>query len=376
MLQSLNEWIDKRRNPFPGRGRTFQQFSINTVRLWFQPLLVGSMLLLAFTAAAPAADPKGTGSSSTEGELVTAEVAFREVTLTGYTRPRYILDIVGEESGRCVKVNADVGNAVGEDGVFARLDTTFIDIEIKQNGVNQKQVQNRIAYLANEVKRHQELVERKAVAQAALDKYRNDLDQARIEFEVLKVQQANLEERRKRFAIRIPSGWKIIERHVEPGEWVSAGQNLGKAGDFNSLLVPFSLDSDEYRWLLAAKRKISLFLPDQEAGGIEVAAAVERVSPDFDPQTRKINVDLIVSKSVPEKRGGIRTQLTLQLPDPSGAVQVPTAALEKRYEVFWLTRPDGERVKVVLLGDDKNGTCRVCSPEVRPGDSFQIKSGS
>ena len=53
---------------------------------------------------------------------------MREVTLTGYTRVRHVMDIVSEEAGRCTRVTADIGDAVGKDGVFAILDKTFIDL--------------------------------------------------------------------------------------------------------------------------------------------------------------------------------------------------------------------------------------------------------
>lgn len=303
-------------------------------------------------------------------DLFTAEAAMYEVTLTGYTRPRHEMDIVGEEAGKCVKVMGDIGDTIGEDGIFAVLDTTFIDINIRQNQVEQKRLKNQTAFWKKEVARYEQLIERNAAARATLDEYRNKLDQVRFQLEALEVEEAHLKERRERFVLRVPPGWKIIERHAEPGEWVAIGQNLGKAGDFRTLLVPFSLSPTEYKWLREHNDPIPLFLPDEGKNGIEVGASVERVSPDFDPQTRKTNVDLVIREGVPEKRGGLRTELVMQLPDPSGAVLVPLSALEKRYEEFWLTRPDGERVNVVFLGNGASDTCRVRSPEVKPGDRF------
>lgn len=339
----------------------------------FLAALVCALVLLPFPCSVQAQN-NNIFEDVTEANLATALPAERELTLTGYTRPRHVLDIVSEESARCVKVNGDVGDSIGEDGIFAELDTTFIDIEIKRNLVQQSKSLNRIDYLKTEVRRRVKLAEQEAVALAALDQFQNDLDQERLQLEALKVEEANLRERRKRFQLRVPADWRIIERRLEPGEWVAVGENLGKAGDFTSLLVPFAFEPEEYQWIKKKNGPIPLFFPDQGAGGIAIPASIERISPDFDPQTRKINVDLIVKQGLPEMRAGLRAELAMRLPDTSGAVLIDRAALEKRYESYWLTRPDGERVNVVLLGNGPNNTYRVRSPQIKPGDRFQVKS--
>jgi len=97
---------------------------------------------------------------SAPGEIVVARPAMRRVTLTGYTRARYVMDIVSEEAGRCVKVIAEVGDQIGKSGLFAVLDTTFIDLALEKNRVDQKRLANMIAFHAKEVGRFEKLVER------------------------------------------------------------------------------------------------------------------------------------------------------------------------------------------------------------------------
>ncbi len=282
-----------------------------------------------------AEDPLGT---RVQGEIFVAKSAMRQVRLIGYTRARRIMDIVSEESGRCIKVTADVGDRVGKAGIFAVLDTTFIDLAIKKNQVNQERLQNLIAYHTKDVKRYSELVETETAAQSKLDSLQNKLDQAEFEIQKLKVEEVELRERRTRHLIKVPRGWTVTERSVEPDEWVSVGKHLGKAGDFRTLLVPFSLSPEEYNALKKQNDTVTLFFPDEKEGGHRLKAAVERVSLAFDPETRKINVDLAVHTGLSDKRGGLRAELTLMIPDPSGAVLVPATAVVERYEEFWLTR--------------------------------------
>jgi RND family efflux transporter MFP subunit len=308
-----------------------------------------------------------------EGEFFIAKAAMRQVSLTGYTRARYVMDIVSEEAGRCVKVAADVGDQIKKDGVFAVLDTTFIDLSLKKNRVEQERLRNLIAYNAKEVQRYEELVERETAAQSKLDSLQSRLDQAQFQIQALRVQEAELKERQRRHLIRVPPGWSVIERTVEPGEWVSVGSSLGKAGDFRTLIVPFSISPAEFSALKKLDNGVELLFSDWDEKSHAIKASLDRVSPAFDPETRKINVELTISGNLPENRGGLRTELILEIPDPSGAVLVPSSIVAERYEEFWLTRANGDRIRVLFLGDGPNNTYRVRSPELRAGDRFKAK---
>jgi hypothetical protein len=61
------------------------------------------------------------------------------------------------------------------------------------------------------------------------------------------------------------------------------------------------------------------------------------------------------------------------MPDPSGAVLVPAAAVSERYQEHWLTKAGGERMRVVVLGPGPEpDTLRVASPRLKPGDRVQV----
>jgi multidrug efflux pump subunit AcrA (membrane-fusion protein) len=230
-----------------------------------------------------------------------------------------------------------------------------------------------MSYWENEVGRFDELVRRNTAAQSSLDELTQQYDQAAFELQSLRVQLQVLRERRDRHTIRVPAGWLVTRRMVEPGEWITTGQHLGQAGDYSTLLVPFALSTREFDRLKDASA-ITLHLPGAGEDGMRVPARIERVSPLFDPETRKRNVDLAVTPGGFAARGGIRAELTLELPDESGAVMLPASAVTRRYEDIWLTRPDGERVRVVLLGEEED-MARVQSPDVSPGDVFLAEPG-
>ncbi len=330
-------------------------------------LITIPLSVIAFAAEEPPEPPKAWG----KGDSFTARPATRSVTLTGYTRARRVVDIISEEAGRCVSVTADIGDTISKDGVFAVLDQTFTNLDIDRNQVDQNRLENTIAYHAKEVRRYNELVKRNTAAQSSLDELQNKLDQSRFQLQALKVQEADLKERRKRHIIQVPPGWTVTQREVEAGQWIPVGKHLGRAGDFRTLLVPFSLSPDEFRAIGKLKGATELHFHDDGKEGVTLRAGVERISPAFDPETRKISVDLSVRQGLAEKRGGLRSELTLQIPDNSETVLVPTSAVSERYEEFWLTRENGQQVRVVLLDHGPDNTSRVRSPEVSPGDRFK-----
>ena len=327
-------------------------------------LLPWFLLALLSAGNAPAAPP-----AAAAPHLFRARPAVRQVVLTGFTRARARIKITSEVSGRCLSVAAQVGQAIPPDGVFARLDDVFVRLELEANRVEQARLASRVAYLEKEVKRSRSLVRRRSQAQSELDRLEDQLGQARYRLRALAIAAKTLRERQRRFALTAPAGWLVIQRLLEPGQWVARGMVVGVVGDFSTLYVPLALSHPQLRALRRQAGKLRLRLPEL---GRLVPARLARVSPAFDPATRKINLDLAIKGGLEQMRGGLRAELTLEMPDPSGAVLVPAAALSRRYQEYWLTRKDGSQVRVLVLGDGPGGSKRVASPQVKPGQRFRL----
>jgi membrane fusion protein (multidrug efflux system) len=334
-----------------------------------------SALAQAEQAAAKPAQVRDGASDSVGAQikdrLVEAKPAAQAVTLTGFTRARAEIKIISEVAGRCLKVEVEIGDTIGKDSVFARLDATFSKLELEANLVEQSRLKSRLAYLEKELQRTRTLVAKKSQAQAKLDTDEQQFDQARLQLRALAVQAKTLRERIDRHIIKAPAGWEVMERKVEPGQWVASGVEVGRVGDFRTLLIPLALTPEEYNALKKAP-SISLKLPMTNR---EIPARIYRVSPAFDPATRKINLDLAIEDNLTNKRGGLRAELVLKMPDPSGAVWLPTFAVSQRYQEFWLKRADGSKVRVMVLGPGPEpDTLRVTSPEVKAGQRFLLQT--
>ena len=226
--------------------------------------------------------------------LCTARAAVQTTVLRGYTRARWRRFLTCEEPGRCLEVRAEMGDQVAADGLFAKLDTTFIDLELKANQAAGARLENQMAYWHREVKRYRKLSGQKAVSETRVQELEQRYDQARLTLAELWVKALVLEERRRRCDIKAPAGWHLLERKVEPGEWLTMGRIVGLVGDYQALLVPFSLTMAQYEWLKREKEALSLGLPSAVAGQppLKVPVNLLHISPAFDQKTRKIRVEL------------------------------------------------------------------------------------
>lgn len=326
------------------------------------------IVMTLFTVALLSIAGKAVSAEPVTATVFKAVPAARTVTMTAFTRPRVTMTLVSEESSKCLNVYADKGDTIRADGLIARLDPTFIKLEIESLKADQEKLQSDVLYYSKEVERYSKLVKNNTAAQSDLDLHLRDMKRAKAQLRAIKAKLKINNEHLKRYILRAPSGWKVITRYLEPGEWAQHGEKVADLGNFKTLLVPYAFTYDELQHLKQLK-KITLNLPDL---GKTVTAHIDRISPDFDPKTRKINVDLEIRHGNFDFRGGYRTELELEMPDDGGSVIVPKSSLVKAYDDWFLVHPDGVRVKVMILDSKQNGTCRISSHAVKAGQEFLL----
>ncbi len=311
------------------------------------------------------------GTILAQETVYAAVVAMQRETQTGFTRAYRRVVLSAEQSGRIVRVNGDVGDTLTEGQPLACVDDTFTELELRANQAERKGLESDLTYTRKEVTRIRQLLQQNSSSQSQLDAAQSTFARTESQLEALKVQAQILRERIQRLCIVPPTGWRVIERRVEPGQWVNAGEPVGEVGDYRRLVVPFALTTDEYQALRSAQKTgLRVSLADS---GRDIAAEVIRVSPAFDPGSRKVSLQLLLDEGLAEHRGGLRVGLTLDIPARDGAVMVPAQALRQRYEQYWLKRADGTEIPVVYRGRESRPDgdwVRVDAPGIAPGDRF------
>ena len=302
-----------------------------------------------------------------QNQFVKAEPSFRQVKVLGFTRARSMMQLASEVGGKVKTVFADIGETIPAEGKFACLEDAFvnIDIETAKNEIAQHSAD--VGYFTKQVSRHKELVAKKSVAISQLDDLERQLANVHGKLNSAELKKQRLEEKRLRHCIEVPVGWRVIERNIEPGQWINVGEPVGKVGDYYHLMIPLSLSIIE---LTSLKQKnFKAYLVDYKQ---EVSVKIDRISPAFDERSHKIRVDLLIDDDLPDHRGGMRVELLLDVPDEFGAFRIPSKALEERFEEFWLERKNGKALRVKVLGNPGDEFVRVMSPDIKVGDQFKV----
>lgn len=287
-------------------------------------------------------------------EFIELQPYSRERVFTGFTRPLQEMVLTGEVSGKCVDIFVDVGDKV-ESADVVEIDSTFIRLDLEQNVISQKKTQEQLDLEEKTLKRFTSLIQKNSTAQANYDEALFSANNLKLTLEGLKAEETRLKELLERHILKAPLGWMVLERFIEPGEYIRLGEPVLKLGDFNQLTVPFLLSFEELE-LLEKMEKIKLHFPELNRA---VVAEIYRISPGFNEEKKKISVELITSgesQAGPiEWRGGLRTQLKIDGKKEQHTYLVPFTALISRYDANWLVSAEGTRKKVVLLGRSETG---------------------
>lgn len=294
-------------------------------------------------------------------ELIELQPYRPVMNITGLTYPVKEMTITSEVNGRCTAMLAEVGDTLSEDGRLAEIDTTFITLDLTANQIAREQMTRQLAHEEKTLARYTALHQKNSVPQAQLDEIALAADLHRIGLKNLANQERRLKEQLSRHTLTAPVGWQVIERHIEPGEVIQTGTPVARLGDFRQLRIPLAVTYAELQ-IVSTMENLRITLPDT---GREAAAFIHRISPVFDPQTRKITLELAAAADQPGHdgplRGGMRAELRFAGKISSSTFLVPRSALTSRYEAHWLTRPDGSRVQVLLQGSLDDGRQAVIS---------------
>ena len=310
-------------------------------------------------------------------EPLLVKKAKKPVQLTGFTRSIETVAISPEVSGKLTKVNYDVGDVIGK-APFFTIDTTFIDLDIQKIKVSLNQLDvtfkksaSKIAYLQKEFTRIDTLHKGDRATEAKRDEAAEALDQATLEHESLSAEKAGLEtqlkellERKKRFVIQGPENWIVIEKLKSEGELVNAYAPIAKASDFQKLVVPLYVSSEEYKMLRSLESPFPASLEDRD-----VRAEIHKFNPEFDEKTRKLAIELLISDYEGEKRGGLLFSMPVEI-EWKGLL-IPKEAVVNRYENPRITlKASGETINVLILGEVNGDFVISENSKIKIGDEL------
>jgi HlyD family secretion protein len=395
------------------------------------PRTVGLALLLMLGACArgPEGGRQGGPGDGGQGAVAVDVKEARRgqlrapLTLVGTTQPVEQVAVRARVEGQLERLAVDVGDAVKEGQELGRLSTALLDAEVHQTeaelaearsevasaeaGVAQarsafEQARLALAQAQVEARRYQRLAQRGIAsrqeaeqratqARTARQAVRAASEQVRTQRSLVSAAKARVRaqsallaaarERRSFASLRSPVDGRVVERMHSLGDLVQAGNEVLHVGDFSRVEVAVSVSELD---LSRVKRGQRVSVRIDAFGDTPFTGTVARVSPQADPRSRLVPVEVVLDN--PEGRIGsgllarvrldnggtaqllvLETALRVDQPGPPGGLSgAQGGSGASTGDGLPEAPPDKGRVFVVTDGSDGGGA-RVEERQVRLG---------
>ncbi len=399
-----------------------------TVAIASRLLLCGILLSSAGCSLLPGreAEAQPTRSGGREDSAIAVE-AIRvqtgsleeELEYTGTTEPFQRVSLRSQVEGQLLGLSVDVGDAVEQGQVLARLDDNILLTDVNQAQAELAARQSEVAQARAQVSEAQTLVEQARAelqqAQADADRLQQLAEEGAIAQQQAELAQTTLrttaqalrsaeEQVRSReqaviatqgrvtaqqavvaqtqarqdfTALSSPINGVVLDRVTEPGNLVQPGAEVLALGDFSSVKVRVQISERELsqvRLGQGVRVRLDAF-PDQEMMG-----EVTQISPAADPTARLVPVEVTIPNRGRQIGSGLLARVRFTTDGPS--IVVPQGALEVGEDestLFIVQEQESSEseptvtARPVQVGNQSNGRVEILAG-VEPGDAIVIRS--
>ena len=319
-------------------------------------LAVTPIVILAATliACSPGGDPPSSaGRERGAADHLVASVAVeRAATTSSHERPgslrhRRQVRLFSQEEGRITELDVFEGDMVREGEVLVALEDDLLQAELDKTRAT-------LAQAELDVGRLEDLVSKRAASDAELSQARTAVAVARGDVRLLETRLA---------FTRIPAPFDgvVIERLVEPGDFVSKNTHLLTVAD------PASLVAEVYASeLILPRMKVGdpAQLRIDALGAAVFQARILRIHPSLEQTSRQGIVELTLEDPPPGVKAGQFVRVMLE-----------TAAVERLLVPFRALRRDRDGEFVWLITDQDQASRRKVRSGLQMADRIEILEG-
>ena len=328
-------------------------------------------LLAALLAGPAVAQQGGQGKGPPPAPVVVAPAEKRMLApvtwYPGTVISRNRARVAAEVEGRLEWV-AEVGAAIAEGEVVARLDDALFRQSLAGDEATVARVRARLTYLDAQVKRLDELATRNTATRSQLEEAVAERDVARSELNAARARVALARERLERTKIKAPFGGIVTERVRHGGEWAKSGEAVVRIVDAESLEVQTWIPIAALAFVHEGGELALAANPSRTAG------TVRTIVPVGDNRSRLYELRLQVDG--PRWPVGQDVRVAVPTAEAREVVAVPRDALVLRRDGAAVFRVDGnglaERV-AVTPGIAQGSLIEVDG--IAPGDRVVTRGG-
>lgn len=403
-------------------------------------LLLGLGLPLTGCEMLPKAEAEAQPRSQRTAGITAVDVATAQTGMlkepleyTGSTRPAREVSLRAQAEGRLLNLQVDVGDAVKQGQILARLDDSILLTSLTQAQAEQAALQSEVARAQTQVKNAQALA-----AQAKAEQQQAEVDAARLRSlqrsGAIPVQQAELaqtkaitaqqkynsaiaqisteqqavaaaegrvlaqraavaqaQERKSYALLASPITGVVLEKVSEPGNLVQPGGEVLRLGDFSQVkvVVPVSeLELANIRVGQSVTVRLDAFPKDNLSG------QVTRISPAADQTARQVPVEIVIPNNSGKIGSGLLARVSFIPQKTAQKVVIPQTALQgdkqtgsksesnnsnsqsSQGTIFVITGADAQtqvKARQVQIGTRANGKVEILSG-LQPGEKFVTRT--
>lgn len=295
-------------------------------------------------------------------QRVAAERVLDRIEATGQILARSEATVAAQVGGEVTGLAAEEGTPVGAGQVVVEIDPARRELEVANARARAVQAEAQLAKARREAARIEKLAEQGVASQARLDDARTALDLARSAVAAARAELGLAERALGDASVEAPFAGRVARRHVNVGEFVSAGAPLFDLVALDPVEVEFHLtEVDSARVAVGQRVEVRVASYADELFHAEVSV----VAPTIDSETRTRRVKAALANPDGRLLPGTFARVDLGVAERAGVVMVPKEALLQRADgavLFRLAAPD--RVERVVV---ETGVFRGDRVEVRGG---------
>ena len=330
--------------------------------IFFGTAAVAALLAPAFAQQAPGQAPS---VAVTMAKMVRMAP---NMALPGTVVSRNDSHLASEVEGRAAWV-AEVGTAVKQGDVVAKIDSDVIGLLLASDKANSARLAAQLSYDRGQAERMQKLFGMNATATSTRDQAvsTRDMDAAALA-------QAQAAQKRSQYQfehsqIRAPFPGRVVQRLINAGEYAAAGKDIVRLVETDAIEVSTQIPIDSSHFLHEGQTEIVMIQNKPVTG------TVRAVVPVGDIASRTLEIRL----TLPPNSAYVGDAAKVLIPSatPRNVLAVPRDALILREDNTYIFKVDKKNVatRVAVETGAEDGTLVEVKGMVAPGDHVIVRGG-
>jgi RND family efflux transporter MFP subunit len=282
--------------------------------------------------------------------VVTAPVQVGKVSphsdFIGTVYYQEVSDVAAEVSGLTKSVEYEEGQRVEEGQVLVKLNSDILEMRLKAMVASFEQLQEELAEARINLSRREKLRETKSISEMTFDENKFKVRRLEKQSDSIRAEVDQIKLEIRKTAIRAPFNGIVVNRHVDRGEWIAAGDRVAVIAKDDVIDVIIDLP-ERYIPYTKAGTPASL-----EFSGRIVDGTVAAIVPRGDIATRTFPVKIRLPNTL-QLFEGMTAKVSLPIGDEQPSLIVPRDAVIPKFGqtvVFAVVDAKAKMVPVKVVG--------------------------